>query len=90
MPVMSYLAYPVQGRHHELVDTLSTVPGCHVLPADNRELLVLVTDTPNDHAERALQEHLQSVASLACLTLVFGHGDDVGAIARIEPAEGTR
>ena len=75
MPVMSYLAYPVDGRRRELVDALTAVPGCHVLPADNRDLLVLVTDTPNDHAERDLQERLQGIASLACLTLVFGHGD---------------
>ena len=72
MPIKSYLAYPVTGRRDALARTLAALGGCEVIPASNRDVLVLVTDTPHDDAERALQATLDELPDLQALTLVSG------------------
>jgi hypothetical protein len=81
MPIKSYLAYPVSGRLDELAAALRRLPGCEVIPAVNRDLLVLVTDSPDEAAEAALGLELAEVPALQALALVAGLGD-----AAIDPA----
>jgi hypothetical protein len=45
-----------------------------VTPATNYDVLVLVTDTPHEAAERALQAALDGLPDLLSLTLVAGAG----------------
>ena len=47
-----------------------------MVPSDNEELLVVVTDTPGQKAEEDLQENLKGLKSLQCLSMTFGHVDD--------------
>ena len=75
MPVKSYLAYPMRGRRDELAGALRALRGCQVIPAVNRDLLVVVTDTPDEAAEEALQGALTRVKFLEGLALVAGLGD---------------
>jgi hypothetical protein len=85
MPIKSYLAYPEPGRRDELAAALGLLRGCHVVRATNRELLVLITDTPDEAAEEALGEALTAVPGLQGLGLVAGLADaeiDAGAEAR--------
>jgi hypothetical protein len=81
MPINSYLAYPVRGRRDALAGALRGLPGCQVIPALNRDLLVLVTDTPDEAAEKALHETLARLELLEGLALVAGLGDAVAAPA---------
>ena len=76
MPVFSYLAQPVPGGKKDLLDELGKVAYCEVVPSDNEELLVVVTDTPGQKAEEDLQENLKGLKSLQCLSMTFGHVDD--------------
>jgi hypothetical protein len=75
MPIKSYLAYPVRGRRDELAGVLCGLNGCQVIPAVNRDLLVVVTDTPDEAADEALQEALARLELLEGLALVAGLGD---------------
>jgi hypothetical protein len=75
MPIKSFLAYPVGGRRDELADALRALEGCQVIPAVNRDLLVVVTDTPDESADDALQNALARVELLAGLALVAGFGE---------------
>jgi hypothetical protein len=75
MPIKSYLAYPVRGRRDELAATLRRLGGCQVFPAENRDLLVLVTDTPHEAADDSLQRELAEIPTLDALALVAGVGD---------------
>ena len=85
MPIKSYLAYPARGRRDELVAALGRLDGCHVVPAVNRDLVVLVTDTPHEAADRALQEALTGLPALDGLALVAGIGDaEVDAVGAEE------
>ena len=75
MPVFSYLAYPKQGAKAQLVKDLSALDYCEVTPADNEEILILVTDTPDDDQEKALKNKLKKLNSLESLGMTFGHVD---------------
>ena len=76
MPIFSYLAYPVQGAKEQLLNDLSALDFCEVTPAENEDVLVLVTDTPDEETEKKLQEKLKSVKSLESLGMTFGHTDE--------------
>lgn len=76
MPVFGYLAIPVTGAIDALRTELNSLPFCEVIPAENREALVLVTDTPDDETENELQNTLKSLRSLQSLSMTFGHSDE--------------
>ena len=76
MPIFSYLAYPVPGAKQQLVDDLAALDFCEVTPSENQEVLILVTDTPDEETEKKLQEKLTSIKSLESLAMTFGHTDD--------------
>lgn len=76
MPIFGYLAIPSKGAIEELQAELNSLPHCKVIPADNRDVLVLVTDAPNDSEDKKLQKRLRSIKSLQSLSMTFGHGDE--------------
>ena len=76
MPIFSYLAYPVQGAKEQLQSDLAALDFCEVTPAENEEVLVLVTDTPDEETEKKLQEKLKTLKSLESLGMTFGHTDE--------------
>ena len=61
MPIISYLAYPQKGEKETLLKDLSTLEHCEATPAENEEILLLVTDTPDDDTEKKLQQELKSL-----------------------------
>jgi nitrate reductase NapAB chaperone NapD len=75
MPVFSYLAYPVKGAKEELLNELAALDHCEVMPAENEEILILVTDAPNEEQEKELQNKIKQLKSLQSLGMTFGHGD---------------
>ena len=75
MPVFSYLAYPAKGAKKELLKDLSDLEHCEVIPSDNEEILILVTDTPDEEKEKELQVQLKKLRSLESLSMTFGHAD---------------
>ena len=72
MPIKSYLAHPHQGKKRELFDALSKLKSCEVIPAENKEVIVLVTDTKNEIEENILKEKLESIESLRLFAMVSG------------------
>jgi len=73
MPILSYLALPRDGAMEQLCADLAGMEFCEVIPADNQEVVVLVTDTPDDAAEKNLQARLKKIQSLLSLSMTFGH-----------------
>ena len=72
MPIKSYLAHPHQGKKLELIQTLSSIKHCEVIPAENKDLLILITDTESNSQEDNLQEQLNTIESIKLLALVSG------------------
>lgn len=75
MPIMSYLVWPATNRKDALISALRTMPECEVQPAENHDLLVLVTETENEQKERQFQTQLKNLQDIACLALVSGYSD---------------
>ena len=48
MPVFSYLAHPKRGAKEQLLKDLASLDYCETTPAENEEVLILVTDTPGE------------------------------------------
>ena len=75
MPIFSYLAMPREGAREDLCAELSSLKYCQIIPAENKEIVVLVTDTPDEDIERSLQEKLKNLTSLQSLSLAFGYDE---------------
>ena len=75
MPVFSYLAYPKQGAKQDLLNELTALDFCEAMPADNENILILITDTPDEETEKALQKKIKNLKSLEALGMTFGHVD---------------
>ena len=72
MPIKSYLAHPHDGKKEYLLEVLSSIEGCEVLPAENKDILILVTETDSRQEEDVLKEKLDTIPSLKLLALVSG------------------
>jgi hypothetical protein len=76
MPVMSYLAYPVDGRYEEMSSELSQIANCQFIPAENREIGIFVSDTESETEEGQLQQRLKEITSIKCLAMTYAHTDN--------------
>jgi nitrate reductase NapAB chaperone NapD len=75
MPIFSYLAIPKKDARKSLCEELLTLEHCQIIPADNQDVVVVVTDTPDDHIEKQLQQRIKSLPSLQTLSLAFGYNE---------------
>ncbi|MDC1162433.1 hypothetical protein OAT18_03215 [Tenacibaculum sp.] len=72
MPIKSYLAHPHDGKKAELINAIASIEQCEVIPAENKEILVVVTETENKAEEEKLREKLETITSLKLLAMVSG------------------
>lgn len=72
MPIKSYLAHSETGKKQTLIDALSQLNGCEVIPATNQDLVVVVTETIDDASDVILKEKIEHIDSLKLLALVSG------------------
>ena len=76
MPVFGYIAHPVSGAKDKLFQELGALEYCQVIPADNADIIVLVTDTPDKETEEQLKKKIADISSLQSLAMTFGHVDE--------------
>jgi len=76
MPIFSYIAIPASGAKDTLCADLTALAYCEVIVSDNEEVVVLVTDTPDNDTEDELQKKLNNLQSLQSLSLAFGYDDN--------------
>ncbi|WGH76764.1 hypothetical protein P8625_06330 [Tenacibaculum tangerinum] len=72
MPIKSYLAHPHDGKKDELIKALSSLNECEVIPAENKDVLVVVTETETKAEEDILKQKLETIGSLKLLAMVSG------------------
>ncbi len=77
MPILSYLAFPRSGEKDQLLQQLNAMHHCEAYSADNAEILILVTDTPDREVEKQLQQQLKKLESLESLSMTFGYNDEL-------------
>ena len=72
MNIKSYIAQPHEARKDELFRAISSLPNCEVTPAENKDVLVVVTETESRDEEEELMGKLEAIRSMKLLTLVSG------------------
>ena len=73
MPIFSYLVYPERDKKQQLIDDLSLEKFCEIKVTDDENVLILVTDTPDEGTNKALQDRIKELDSLQSLSMTFGH-----------------
>ena len=77
MPVLAYIASPRSGSKKKLLKELNALQHCEAFAADNADILILVTDTPDGETEKKLRKHLNKLESLESLSMTFGYNDEL-------------
>jgi nitrate reductase NapAB chaperone NapD len=77
MPVLAYIASPRSGSKKKLLRELNALQHCEAFAADNADILILVTDTPDGETEEKLRKHLSKLESLESLSMTFGYNDEL-------------
>ncbi len=72
MPIKSYLAHPHDSQKTVLANAVSAIPGCEVVSSENKNLLIIVTDTNNKAEDDALKQQIEGLPSLKLLAMVAG------------------
>ncbi len=72
MPIKSYLAHPVDGKKNALILALNALDNCEVIPSENEELLIVLTDTLTIEEDKSLKETIDALDSLKMISLVSG------------------
>lgn len=72
MPVKSYLVFPHEGQKECLSEKLCALSWCEVMPAENEDLLVMVTDTKSERDEEDCIAKINEIEELEHYTLVSG------------------
>lgn len=72
MPIKSYLAHPEDGKKQDLLEALSKIEQCEVIPAENEDLLIVVTETNSQEEEENLKEQIENIDGLKLLSMVSG------------------
>ncbi len=75
MPIFSFLAYPETSKKDQLIKDLSSMKYCEVKPSDNQDILILLTDTPDEETNKNLINKIKALPSLQSLSMTFGHTD---------------
>ncbi len=86
MGICGYLVFTEDGATPALAARLTALPGCDVVRAERRDLLLLVTESTTADEEAALRETLEEMEGVSALVLTFGEidpetpvGDPLGA-----------
>jgi len=72
MPIKSYLAHPHKGKKKELIQTISAIKQCEVIPSKNKEVLIIITDTETKVEDDEIRKKLENIETLNLLTMVSG------------------
>lgn len=75
MTIRSYLVLTRPGDLEGVAARLRLLPDCDVLPAENRDVLIVVGETNADEHHEALEERLAAVDGVAGVSLVAGFAD---------------
>ncbi len=77
MPIKSFIAFPAENSKVELKNELEALDGFEVIEAENKEVLILVTDIKDKTVEKELLAKVEALPSCHQLSMVAGYNDPV-------------
>jgi len=72
MPIKSYVLHCEENSKEILLKELQKLSNCEVIPAQNHEVIVVVTDTESEESDTELYNQLLEMKGLKHLSLVSG------------------
>lgn len=75
MPICSYLVVPEPGALESVNERLANLAGCEVEKAENRDVMILVTETSSLQEEHDLRSSVEAMTGIQALFLTFGEID---------------
>jgi nitrate reductase NapAB chaperone NapD len=72
MAICGYVVLSKPGAAPVLAGRLAALPGCEVVTAPGRDVLLLVTDSAAAGDDASLRERIERTAGVAALFLTFG------------------
>ncbi len=72
MPIKSYVVHYEESKREALVEELQKLQGCEIIPAQNHDVLVLVTETETEELDSKLYNKLLEIKGLKHVSLVSG------------------
>jgi len=75
MPVCGYVVLPGPGGGESAARDLARIEGCEVFAAQNRDVLLLVTEAPSFEEDAELRRRVEAVPGIEALLLTFGEID---------------
>ena len=70
MEIKSYLAFVEKGMTQEFAAAIQGIEGCESVPADNKDVFVVVTEAEDENVEKEIISKISSATGLQCLSLV--------------------
>jgi len=91
VPVCSYVVVPRPGKAASVASDLARIDGCEVAPAENAEMLLLVTSTASLDEDAALRREVEALGGIQALLMTFGEVDpdtsEADPLAKRSPAD---
>ena len=72
MPIKSYILHCEHSKKDLLFSELQKLSNCEVIPAQNHEVIIVVTDTDSDESDNQLYNQLLEIKGLKHMSLVSG------------------
>lgn len=72
MPIKSYILHYEENKKEALLNNLQNLPNCEVIPAQNQDVIIVVTDTDSEEKDSELYNQLLEIKGLKHLSLVSG------------------
>ncbi len=72
MPIKSYILHFEEGKKEILLKELYKLENCDLIPAENQDVVVLVTDTATEELDNILYNQLLEIKGLKHMSLVSG------------------
>lgn len=72
MPIKSYILHCKEEKKEQLLIKLQKLTNCEVIPAQNKEVIVIVTDTKSEEQDKELYNKLLEMQELKHMSLVSG------------------
>jgi nitrate reductase NapAB chaperone NapD len=72
MVICSYLLIAASGSAQSLAQRISALPGCDVVRAVNRDVLLVVTEAADARSQDALRDRIAAMEGVRSLSITFG------------------
>lgn len=75
MGICSYLVISAPGQRDAVGRRIAELPGCHVVPAEHHDLLLLVAEGSEALSDRELRERVEAMDGVHSVALTFAEVD---------------